>query len=218
MTNGQEEYRTQYKANTNAQFPSTRMRRLRRSGWMREMVTENRLTPADLILPLFIIEGTNTREPITSMPDVNRLSIDNACETAQRAQDIGIPAIALFPAIDSALKDEQGSEALNPDNLICRAIQAIKQAAPDIGIITDIALDPYTTHGHDGVLGDKGDILNDESVEILCKQALTQAQAGADIIAPSDMMDGRIGAIRNTLENNDFKDCLLYTSPSPRDA
>ena len=190
-------------------YPNLRMRRLRTANWIREIVTENRVTPSDLILPLFVIEGSKKDEPIQSMPNVTRQSIDNACETAKQANDLGIPAIALFPAIDSRLKNDQGSEATNPDNLICRAIAAIKSAVPDIGIITDVALDPYTSHGHDGIIDDNGTILNDETVDILCRQALVQSQAGTDIIAPSDMMDGRIAAIRKTLDSNNFTDTAI---------
>lgn len=175
------------------------------------MVAENHLTPADLILPLFVIEGTGKSEPITSMPGVTRKSIDNAAETAKQAQDSGIPAIALFPAIDSTLKNETGTESANPDNLICRTIQAIKQAAPNVGIITDVALDPYTNHGHDGVIDETGYVLNDETVEILCGQALVQAQAGADIIAPSDMMDGRVAAIRGALDASSLENVAILS-------
>ena len=196
-------------AHEQGQYPNIRMRRLRKDGWMREMVAENHLTTTDLILPIFVIEGTNKNEHIDSMPGVARQSIDGACETAKQAQDLGIPAIALFPAIDSTLKNDHGREATNPDNLICRTIQAIKQAAPNIGIITDVALDPYTTHGHDGIIDSTGYVLNDETIEILCKQSIVQAQAGADIIAPSDMMDGRVGAIRETLDNSDFIDTAI---------
>jgi len=192
-----------------AQYPDIRLRRLRSAGWMREMIAENHLTTSDLILPLFIIEGTNKNEPINSMPGVHRQSIDQAVEIAKQAQDHGIPAIALFPAIDSTLKNDTGSEATNPDNLICRAIAAIKQAAPNIGIITDVALDPYTTHGHDGIIDDKGYVLNDETLEILCRQSIVQAQAGADIIAPSDMMDGRVGAIRKSLDASEFQNAAI---------
>ena len=188
---------------------NVRMRRLRTSPWIRDMLAENHITPSDLILPLFVVEGKDKSEPIQSMPGVTRQSIDNACETAKRAADLGIPAIALFPAIDPTLKDEQGSEATNPDNLICRAIAAIKSAAPNIGIITDVALDPYTSHGHDGIMSEKGIILNDETVEILCQQALVQTQAGTDIIAPSDMMDGRVGAIRSALDNANFTNTAI---------
>lgn len=175
------------------------------------MVAEHHLRTDDLILPLFVTEGTNTREDIESLPGVARLSIDLAIQTTQQAHDAGIPAIALFPVTPPEKKDEQGRESYNPDNLICRAIQAIKNAVPNIGIITDVALDPYTTHGHDGLIGQDGKILNDETVEILCKQATTQAQAGTDIIAPSDMMDGRIGAIRTALDANDHKDTIILS-------
>lgn len=207
-SNNKDEFTTvQATSNT----PLTRMRRLRKTGWMREMVAENHLTPSDLILPLFVIEGTGKSEPIASMPGVTRQSIDNACETAKQAQDSGIPAIALFPAIDTAFKNETGSESANPDNLICRTIQAIKQAAPNIGVITDVALDPYTNHGHDGVIDETGYVLNDETVDILCNQALVQAQAGADIIAPSDMMDGRVAAIRNALDASSLENVAILS-------
>ncbi len=194
---------------TNAQYPAVRMRRLRQHAWMRDMLTENIVTPADLILPLFVIDGTSKKDPIASMPGVNRLTIDLACETAKQAADLGIPAIALFPAIDKSLKNEQGSEVLNPDNLVCRAIQAIKKAVPDIGIITDIALDPYTSHGHDGLIDQEGYVLNDETVEILCEQAILQTKAGADIVAPSDMMDGRVGAIRQSLNHAGYQNTAI---------
>ncbi|NCT40750.1 MAG: porphobilinogen synthase [Alphaproteobacteria bacterium] len=192
------------KKNSQAQYPDIRMRRLRSTGWMRDMIAEHRITPSDLILPLFVIEGENQSQPIESMPGVNRQSIDLAIKTVKQAYDLGIPAIALFPAIDSKLKNDKGTEATNPDNLICRTVQAIKKAVPDIGIITDVALDPYTTHGHDGLIDEQGYVLNDETIEILRKQALVQTQAGADIIAPSDMMDGRIAAIRSTLDESRF--------------
>jgi porphobilinogen synthase len=191
-------------------YPGTRLRRLRSAGWIREMATEHRITPAHLIQPLFIIEGTNQREPIASMPGVNRLSIDLACEEIKKASDIGLSAFALFPVTPTEKKTLDGREAINPGNLICRAIQAIKKTTPDIGIITDVALDPYTTHGHDGLLED-GKILNDQTVEILCSQALVQAQAGSDVIAPSDMMDGRVMAIRQTLEKNEFHDTMILS-------
>lgn len=194
-----------------AQYPHIRMRRLRNHSWMREMLAENRLTCADLILPLFVIDGTNKNEPVNSMPGANRQSIDQICETVKQSEDQGIPAIALFPAIDSSLKNDQGSEALNPDNLICRTIQAIKNASNNIGIITDVALDPYTSHGHDGVIDEQGYVLNDETVDILCQQALVQAQAGADIIAPSDMMDGRVGAIRQSMDQSGFENTAIMS-------
>lgn len=191
-----------------AAFPARRMRRLRTSGWMREMVAETRLSPADLILPVFITEGKATREPIASMPGVERVSIDELVKDAQASADLGIPAIALFPATPPEKKTMDGREALNPENLICRAIAEIKAKVDNLGIITDVALDPYTTHGHDGLVED-GKILNDETVEILQQQALTQARAGADIIAPSDMMDGRVKAIRAALDNENFTEVAI---------
>ncbi|MEJ0094787.1 MAG: porphobilinogen synthase [Methylocella sp.] len=189
-----------------AQPPSVtlRLRRNRKSDWTRRLVRENTLTSADLIWPIFVIEGANLREPIASMPLVERLSIDGVVDAAREAIELGIPAIALFPYVDPTLRDETGSEALNPDNLICRAVTAIKEKAPQLGVITDVALDPYTSHGHDGLL--RGDeILNDETVAVLVKQALNQARAGADMIAPSDMMDGRVKAIRAALDAEGFQ-------------
>ncbi len=164
------------------------------------MVCENRLSASDLIWPLFVIEGKNISQPVPSMPRVERTTIDLLIDKARRAADLGIPAIALFPAVDTEKKSENGAESYNPDNLMCRTLQAIKQHVPNIGVIADVALDPYTSHGHDGIVKD-GEILNDATVEVLCKQALVQAQSGADIIAPSDMMDGRIKAIRTALDN-----------------
>lgn len=187
-----------------------RMRRLRTAGWIREMVTETRLSPSDLIWPLFICEGKNERQNIPSMPDVSRLSINLLVKEAKKAADLGIPAIALFPATPPEKKTLRGEEALNPDNMICRATAEIKARVKNIGIITDVALDPYTTHGHDGLIED-GRILNDETIEILCAQSLNQARAGADIIAPSDMMDGRIGAIRSALDDKGFTDVSLLS-------
>jgi porphobilinogen synthase len=181
-----------------------RMRRNRKAEWTRKLVRENVLTTGDLIWPIFVIEGTNKREPISSMPLVERLSVDEAVRAAGEAVELGIPAIALFPHTDAALRDPRGSEALNPQNLVCRACAAIKKEIPDLGLITDIALDPYTSHGHDGVMRGE-DILNDETVEILVAQALNQARAGSDIIAPSDMMDGRVGAIRAGLDAEGFE-------------
>ena len=191
-----------------ASFPALRMRRLRRHDWSRRLVAETLLTPADLIWPLFVIDGQERREPVASMPGVNRLSVDLVAEAAQEAAKLGIPVVALFPQTDPSLKTPDGHEALNPDNLVCRAVRAIKQAAPDIGVLCDVALDPYTDHGHDGVLAD-GYVANDETVEILVRQALVQVEAGCDIIAPSDMMDGRIGAIRSALEAAGHKDTLI---------
>jgi porphobilinogen synthase len=163
------------------------------------MVRENVLTTDDLIWPLFLVDGTKIRAPVDSMPDVERLSVDEAVRAAERAAKLTIPCLALFPYTDPAQRDENGTEALNPDNLVCRAIRAIKKEVPEIGLLCDVALDPYTSHGHDGLL--RGDIiLNDETVEVLVRQALVEAQAGCDIIAPSDMMDGRVGAIRAGLD------------------
>src|SRR5437667_5500302 len=178
---------------------TTRMRRNRKSEWARRMVRENVLPPDDLIWPLFIVDGTNVRVPVASMPGVERLSVDQAVREAVRAAGLDIPCIALFPYTDPMLRDEAGSEALNPDNLVCQAMRAIKKEVPDIGILCDVALDPYTSHGHDGLM--RGDeIVNDETVEVLVRQALCEAEAGCDIIAPSDMMDGRVGAIRSGLD------------------
>jgi porphobilinogen synthase len=178
---------------------TTRMRRNRKSEWARRMVRENVLTADDLIWPLFVVAGTNVRVPVASMPGVERLSVDQAVREAVRAAELEIPCIALFPYTDPKLRDEAGSEALNPDNLVCQAIRAIKKEVPDIGILCDVALDPYTSHGHDGLM--RGDeIINDETVEVLVRQALCEAEAGCDIIAPSDMMDGRVGAIRAALD------------------
>ena len=180
-------------------FPAIRMRRNRRTAWSRRLVAENRISSADLILPIIIIEGENRREAISTMPKVERLSIDLATEVAAQAAELGIPALALFPAIAPELKSEDGAEALKVDNLLGRAITRIKREVPGIGLIADVALDPYTTHGHDGLLVD-GEIVNDATVEILCRQALAEAEAGVDIVAPSDMMDGRVGAIREALD------------------
>jgi len=189
---------------------ATRMRRNRRSDWARRMVRENVLTTDDLIWPLFIMDGQNARAPIASMPGVERLSVDQAVREAERAAKLTIPCLALFPYTDPSLRDETGSEALNPDNLVCRAIRAIKKEVPEIGLLCDVALDPFTSHGHDGLLQD-GVILNDETVAVLVKQALVQAQAGCDIIAPSDMMDGRIGAIRKGLDAENFIDVSIMS-------
>jgi porphobilinogen synthase len=181
-------------------FPAMRMRRGRSSPWIRDMLAEHRLHPSDLIWPLFISDGNDVEEPIASLPDVSRWSVDRLAAKAREARDLGIPCIALFPNTPANLRSEDASEALNPDNLICRAIKAIKDAVPEVGVLTDVALDPYTAHGHDGIVDDKGYVLNDETSAILADQALVQASAGADIVAPSDMMDGRIGTIRAALE------------------
>src|SRR6185503_1822354 len=187
---------------------TTRMRRNRKSEWARRMVRENVLTADDLIWPLFVVAGANVRVPVASMPGVERLSVDQAVREAARAAELEIPCIALFPYTDPALRDEDGSEALNPDNLVCQAVRAIKKEVPEIGVLCDVALDPYTSHGHDGLLRD-GVILNDETVAVLVQQALVQAEAGCDIIAPSDMMDGRVGAIRAGLDAAGFGDVQI---------
>ncbi len=176
-----------------------RMRRNRKADWTRRLVRENRLTVDDLIWPIFIVPGSNIVQPIEAMPGVNRMSIDKAVEAVKEAADLGIPAIATFPNIDLGLRDETGSNSLAADNLINQATRAFKKAVPEIGIITDVALDPFTSHGHDGILRD-GEIVNDETVEMIARAAVAQADAGSDIIAPSDMMDGRIGAIRQALD------------------
>ena len=180
-------------------YPLQRPRRTRRTSWSRRLVAETNLTPADLIWPMFVIEGDNRREPVASMPGVERLSIDLIVKAAREAEALGIPAIALFPNTDPKLRTDDAREAVNPDNLVCRATRAVKDAGVDVGVILDVALDPYTSHGHDGLLVD-GEIVNDETVEVLIRQSLVQAEAGADVLAPSDMMDGRIGAIRRALE------------------
>jgi porphobilinogen synthase len=186
----------------------TRLRRNRRSEWARRMTRENQLTTDDLIWPLFIMDGDNKRAPIASMPGVERLTIDQAVREATRAAKLTIPCLALFPYTDPGLRDETGSEALNPDNLVCRALRAIKKEVPDLGLLADVALDPFTSHGHDGLLR-YGEILNDETVAVLVKQAVVQAEAGCDIIAPSDMMDGRVGAIRKALDAANFIDVSI---------
>jgi porphobilinogen synthase len=185
-----------------------RLRRNRKSEWVRALVRETVLTAADLIWPIFLIEGEGRREPIATMPGVERYTIDEAIHAVKAAAALGIPAIALFPNTPTDRRDPEGNEALNPENLICRATRAIKAAIPEIGVITDVALDPYTSHGHDGLLID-GRIANDETVAVLVRQALVQAQAGADVIAPSDMMDGRVRAIREALDVAGFNDVSI---------
>ena len=196
---------------THAAYPALRLRRTRASAWSRAMVAENRLSPADLIWPLFVTGGRDNREPIASMPGVERLSVDLLAAAAKEAAALGIPCLALFPNTPASARSDDGREALNPDNLMCRAIAEIKAAVPEIGVLTDVALDPYTSHGHDGVLDAQSRILNDESVEILVGQSLNQARAGADIIAPSDMMDGRVGAIRAALEGESFTNVQIMS-------
>jgi porphobilinogen synthase len=184
-------------------YPRTRLRRNRRDEWTRRLVRETALSADDLIWPIFVVDGKKRREPVASMPGVERLSVDFVAPAAREAEALGIPCLALFPYTDAALKDEDGGEALNPDNLVCRAIRAIKASGARLGVLCDVALDPYTTHGHDGVL--RGDhVANDETVAILVEQALNQARAGCDIVAPSDMMDGRVGAIRAGLDDAGF--------------
>ncbi|MFC3322677.1 porphobilinogen synthase [Mesorhizobium cantuariense] len=189
---------------------SRRLRRMRKADWSRRLVQENRLSVDDLIWPIFVVDGKNVREPIAAMPGVFRLSIDLAVKEAERAAKLGIPALATFPNVDISLRDQTGSYILDPDNVINRATRAIKDAVPEIGIITDAALDPFTSHGHDGILRD-GIIVNDETVEQVTTAAVIQAAAGADIIAPSDMMDGRIGAIRDALDANGFQDVAIMS-------
>jgi porphobilinogen synthase len=180
-------------------FPRTRPRRNRRHGWLRELVAENRLSVKDLIWPVFVIDGARESQKIASMPGVERLSLDLLVDKVGEAHELGIPAIALFPAVEERLKTPDAREAVNPDNLVCRATRAVKQAFPELGVICDVALDPFNSDGHDGILVD-GYVDNDASVAILCRQAVVQAQAGCDVVAPSDMMDGRIGAIRDALD------------------
>lgn len=181
-------------------YPITRMRRMRRDDFSRRMMRENTLTPDDLIWPVFVLEGQGEREAVVSMPGVERLSIDLLVEAAREAQQLGIPAMALFPVTPMSAKSLDAREAFNPDGLAQRAVRAIKNAVPEMGVMTDVALDPFTTHGQDGLIDDAGYVLNDETVEVLVRQAVSHAEAGADIVAPSDMMDGRIGAVRAALE------------------
>ncbi|MEA2975760.1 MAG: porphobilinogen synthase [Alphaproteobacteria bacterium] len=187
---------------------ASRPRRNRRAEWSRRLVRETVLTTDDLIWPLFLTAENGKRIPIASMPGIDRLSVDEAVREAERAAKLEIPCIALFPYTDPALRDAEGREALNPDNLVCRAIRAIKKEVPEVGLLCDVALDPFTSHGHDGILRD-GVVINDETVAMLVKQALVQAEAGCDIIAPSDMMDGRVGAIRNALDSAGFLDVQI---------
>ena len=186
-----------------AAFPAIRMRRTRAAAWSRALFAETVLTPSDLIWPLFVTEGSGVEEPIATLPGVSRWSVDRIGERAKEARELGIPCVALFPNTPPALRTEDAREALNPGNLICRAVKALKDSAPEVGVLTDVALDPYTAHGHDGIVDESGYVLNDVTSAILVDQALVQAEAGADIIAPSDMMDGRVGAIRSALEEAD---------------
>lgn len=185
-----------------AKFPAIRMRRMRKDAFSRALMREHVLTTSDLIYPVFILDGKNQREKIASMPDVERLSLDLLLSVAEDCVELGIPVMALFPVINPALKTPDGIEAVNPDGLVPRAVRELKRRFPELGILTDVALDPYTSHGQDGVIDAEGYVLNDETLSLLVKQALVQAEAGVDIVAPSDMMDGRIGAIRSALESN----------------
>ena len=192
-------------------FPSTRLRRNRQSNWIRNLVEEHSLTSNDLIWPVFICDGKNKKEEIKSMPNVYRYSIDNLSEVKDIAESQNINLIALFPYTPEELKSNDGKEALNPENLVCKSIDQFSRSNKSFGLMCDVALDPYTDHGHDGLINDSGKILNDETNELLVKQALLYAECGADVIAPSDMMDGRIGMIRNQLEKNDFQDTLILS-------
>jgi porphobilinogen synthase len=185
-----------------------RPRRNRKAEWARRLVRENVLTTDDLIWPMFVVDGHNKRTPVASMPGVERLTVDQIVRDAERAAKLHIPCIALFPFTEPSLRDEQGSEALNPDNLVCQSVRAIKKEFPDLGVLCDVALDPFTSHGHDGLIED-GRIVNDETVAVLVRQALVQAEAGCDVIAPSDMMDGRVGAIRRALDAAGFLDVQI---------
>lgn len=190
---------------TLGQYPATRMRRNRQHAWSRRLVAEHNLSVNDLIYPLFVQEGKNKATTIDSMPGVERLSIDLLVKKTKQAAELGIPAVALFPVVNLELKSEQAAEAFNDDNLVCRTVRAIKKEVPDIGVICDVALDPYTSHGQDGIIDNEGTVLNDETVAILCKQSLSLAKAGCDVIAPSDMMDGRVGAIRSALDKEGYE-------------
>jgi len=190
-------------------FPQTRMRRLRANDFARRLVRENALTPADFIFPVFVLEGSGQRESIPSMPGIERLSIDLLLQQAREIQQLGIPAIALFPVVAAERKSLMAQESFNADGLVQRTVRALKDALPELGVITDVALDPFTTHGQDGIIDDAGYVLNDVTSEVLVKQALSHAEAGADVVAPSDMMDGRIGSIRTALESGSFHNTLI---------
>ena len=194
---------------TRGPFPTTRMRRLRASEFARRLVSENALSPSDFIYPVFVLEGRGQREAIASMPGIERLSIDLLVEQAREAQALGVPALALFPVVSAEKKSLRAEEAWNPDGLVQRAVKTLKNALPELGVITDVALDPYTTHGQDGIIDDTGYVMNDITSEALVQQALSHADAGADVVAPSDMMDGRIGAIRRTLEQHSHPNTLI---------
>ncbi len=189
-------------------YPRLRPRRNRQAGWTRALVAEHRLGPEDFIWPLFVTDGENVAAPVPSMPGVCRWSVELLVERVREARDAGIPAVALFPYVDPALKTPDGEHALDPDNIICRAIRAVKKGVPEIGVVCDVALDPFTTHGQDGIVRG-GRILNDETIHVLCEQARVQVEAGCDVVAPSDMMDGRIGAVRDTLDAAGHEDALI---------
>jgi len=194
------------------QFPSTRLRRLRRYGFLRRLVQENQLSVDDLIYPVFVVEGEGRESPVDSMPGISRLSADRLLEAAGEAQALGIPMLAVFPCISKELKTSDGAEATNPKGLVPRTVTALKRAYPDLGVLTDVALDPYTTHGHDGVVNDQGYVLNRETCDILAQQAVVCADAGADVIAPSDMMDGRVGIIRKALDDRGYAEKVAIMS------
>jgi porphobilinogen synthase len=194
---------------TNPSYPALRMRRGRSSPWIRELLAEHRLHPSDLILPMFVCEGQDCEEPIASLKGVSRWSVDRLVGRARLAAELGIPCVALFPNTPETLRSDEGKEALNPANLICQAIRAIKEAVPEVGVLADVALDPYTSHGHDGLTDLAGNVVNDDTVAVLAEQALVLAAAGADIVAPSDMMDGRVGAIRAALEGAGHHDVAI---------
>lgn len=194
-----------------SRYPALRLRRTRASAWSRRLHAETVLTPADLIWPLFVVEGDGVEEPIASLPGVSRWSVDGIVARGREARDLGIPCVALFPYTQPERRTDDGREALNPDNLMCQAIQALKDTVPEVGVLTDVALDPYTSHGHDGLLDERGYVLNDATAEVLVGQALNQARAGADIIAPSDMMDGRVGLIRDALEAEDHTNVQIMS-------
>ena len=192
-------------------FPSSRLRRLRQHDWSRRLMRETRPSPDDIVWGMIVHDGKEPRVPVKTMPGVDRLNVDEAAKAAVRARELGIPAIAIFPHITASKKNEGGDEANNPDGLVPTVIQAMKAAAPEVGIARDVALDPFTSHGHDGLLNEDGYVLNDETVSVLVEQALIQARAGADIVAPSDMMDGRIGAIRETLDEEGFENVMILS-------
>ena len=192
------------------QYPSTRMRRVRQAEWSRRLVAENRLDVSDLIWPVFVQPGSNQKNEVASMPGVHRMSIDVLETAVAEALDLGIPAIAIFPETDPAKKTDGAEEAINPENLVCQTVAALKSAVPEIGVICDVALDPYTSHGQDGLVRD-GVVVNDESVQMLCEQAIVQAKSGCDVIAPSDMMDGRIGEIREALDQEGFEQVMIMS-------